>query len=106
MKVSYSFPTTLDCGAMGVRAVEVDYSYDKAIHSTDLMTVYLIENGHIGAEITDYLTDSAEDDIYRAIEIDLQGQLNDEAEYAAECERDRVAYAQEKYQEAIWEIEP
>ena len=102
MKKSYSFQTEIDLGGMGVRTVEVDYSYDKSIHCLNLMTVYLLEGGRLGAEITDYLNADGENALYEAASRDCAQKVREEAEESAEDEAERQ---RERMREAAWEIE-
>lgn len=90
MKTSYTFQTEIDLGVLGSRFVEVDYSYDPAIHSLNLMTVYLIERGGLGAEITDYLNDDGENQLYEEMSRDCAKKRREEAEEAAEESAERA----------------
>lgn len=90
MKIAYTFQTVLDLGAMGRQRVEVDYSYDPNIHGLDLMTVYLLEGGRLGAEITDYLNDAGENQLYEEMSVDCAQQRAEQAQEAADAERDRM----------------
>lgn len=98
MKTAYDFQTELDLGTMGVRTVEVSFSYDSASHTLNLMSVHLLERGNIGAEITDYLNDAGEDQIYEEMSKHAAKAKREEQEYQLDMARDRA-------REAAWELE-
>lgn len=103
MKLAYDFITEIDLGMLGFRDVDVSYSYDKASHVSDLMSVYLMDGHDLGPEITDYLSADGENLLHEEMHRDLRVKLSEEA---AEAEAHSEEMRREHLREAAWEIQP
>ena len=90
MKTAYDFTTEIDLGVMGVRTVDVSYSYDPRIHCLNLMTVHLWENEKIVAEISDHLNADGENRLYEEMSRDCAQKRRYEKAEAAAYEADRA----------------
>ena len=92
VKALYEFTTNLDLGAMGRQKVSIDYTHDGDMCS--LMSVWIMDGKDIVLDITEFLSNDGEEQVDALIAYDLPIQLQEAAEYAADCDR-------EAYQDAM-----